>query len=245
MDRFIYIHGFNSGRNSRSGRELSTLLGVPVICPEYDYSRPFAECIAALRRQMDEAVDGENDRLTVMGSSLGGFYALQLRHPATVHVAAWNPVVFPALQLEQFLGRNTRFSDRSEWEFTRETLLSYAQAPDPRPWCNGMWIWEQRCLKKNEDRDIFSGIDSRVGIGMIEGETGALYSGRAGEKVLRRPRRDIFLADRDEILDSGLCRAFWQNVAELHDIVSGHQILDYSHAGQILRNGKMPVSFRE
>ena len=130
MDRFVYIHGLGSGASSRSGRELAGLLGTDVICPEYDYARPFSECLSSLRRQIIESVDERNDRLCVMGSSLGGFYALQLRHPAIVHVVAWNPVIFPAMQLEQFLGMNTRFFDGTPWEFTRETLLSYAQAPE-------------------------------------------------------------------------------------------------------------------
>jgi len=147
MDRFVYIHGFNSGKNSHSGRGLSEVLGQPVICPEYDYAKSFSECLASIRQQISEAVDEQNDHLTIMGSSLGGFFALQLRHPAIMHTVAWNPVIYPAIQLEQFLGKNTRFSDGAEWEFTREALLSYAQAPDPRPWRNEMWLREQRRAK--------------------------------------------------------------------------------------------------
>ena len=239
MKRFVYIHGFNSGARSRSGRELARLLGTEVLCPEYDYARPFSECLAALQRRIFESVDAGKDSVCLMGSSLGGFYALMLRHPAIVHVAAWNPVVFPAVQLEQFLGTNTRFSDGSTWEFTRETLLSYAQAPDPRPWYNDMWTREESLLKDGADAEIQC----------LRRGDGRTFSpdeearGNSARREQSMPRRDIFLGDSDEILDARLSRAFWQGSACLHDIVSGHQILDYSHAVDILKSDGQLKSF--
>lgn len=243
MDKFVYIHGFNSGRNSHSGRGLAEVLGQPVICPEYDYARPFSECLASIRRQVAEAIDEANDRITVMGSSLGGFYALQLRHPAIVHTVAWNPVVFPALQLEQFLGKNTRFSDGAEWEFTREALLSYAQAPDPRPWRNEMWAREQRRSTQEAASPPQFELGGR-GFTLLAGDKGASPAGSPAEREAQRlPRRDIFLASHDELLDSRLARAFWQGHAELHGIESGHQILDYGHAAEVLKNGTILDTF--
>lgn len=241
MDRFVYIHGLGSGASSRSGRELAGLLGTDVICPEYDYARPFSECLSSLRRQIIESVDERNDRLCVMGSSLGGFYALQLRHPAIVHVVAWNPVIFPAMQLEQFLGMNTRFFDGTPWEFTRETLLSYAQAPDPRPWRNEMWAREERRAKDREEAagPCFIVGGRRVSLRAEEEAKGSF----ALREQTVLPRRDIFLGDSDDILDGRLARAFWQGCAHLHDIVSGHQILDYTHAVDILKDGKMLENF--
>ena len=241
MDRFVYIHGFNSGRNSHSGRALAEELGQPVICPEYDYSKSFSECLASIRQQISEAIDEKNDRLTVMGSSLGGFYALQLRHPAIMHVCAWNPVIYPAMQLGQFLGTNTRFSDGVDWEFTREALLSYAQAPDPRQWRNEMWACERQYAKEgaelSQPRFELGGRSFTLSAGDMKG---AFPAGSPAEREADRiPRRDIFLGTRDELLDSRLAHAFWQGHANLHSIDSGHQILDYSHATEILKSGKM------
>lgn len=241
MDRFVYLHGFNSGAASRSGRELSALLGVPVICPECEYSLPFQECLAGIRRQISESIDKANDRLTVMGSSLGGFYALQLRHPAIIHTVAWNPAIFPALQLEPFLGANTRFTDGVDWEFTREALLSYAEAPDPRPWQNSTWLMEQQAVKDtaagSQPCFLFGGRSLTLLGQNKEGES-------LSEREARRtPRRDIFLAGHDELLDARLSRAFWQGSAALHEIDSGHQILDYGHAVELLKDGKLMETF--
>lgn len=247
MDRFVYIHGFNSGRNSHSGRALAEVLGQPVICPEYDYSKSFSECLASIRQQISEAIDEKNDRLTVMGSSLGGFYALQLRHPAIMHVCAWNPVIYPAMQLGQFLGTNTRFSDGVDWDFTREALLSYAQAPDPRSWRNEMWARERQFARGRAEHSqpcfTLGGRGFTLLAGEAKGAVDSPASSPAERESDRIPRRDVFLGNRDELLDSPLARTFWQGHANLHDIESGHQIFDYSHAAEILKSGKILDSF--
>lgn len=135
MAFYIYIHGFNSGRESRSGAMLQKLLGAPVFRPVNDYSKPFQECLADLSGQiLNNAPKGES--LTVMGTSLGAFYALQLRLAGIARIAAWNPVIFPALQLAAFVGKNTRFTDNQDWIFPESSLLSYAAAADPRQWGN-------------------------------------------------------------------------------------------------------------
>lgn len=134
---YFYIHGFNSGPQSRSGRELEHLLQEPVIRCNNDYSQPWQTCMTALSEFIIEQAG--NSDACIMGTSLGGFYAMQLRLPCIVRVAAWNPVVFPALQLAKFTGENVRFTDGVAWNFSREALLSYAAAPDAREWKNFAW----------------------------------------------------------------------------------------------------------
>ncbi len=245
MDRFIYIHGFNSSAQSRSGQALAALLGRKVICLEYDYSRPFSECFASLRRQMLDAINEAQDRVCLMGSSLGGFYALELRHPSVIHVVAWNPVVFPAMQLAQFLGENTRFSDGRTWEFTRDVMLSYAQAPDPRPWRNETWAREERKARHIKENHLpFLDFGGGRGFSFCPGEgERTLETTPASLETARSPRRDIFLGNHDEVLDAGLARVFWQGAATLHDIDSGHQIMDYGHALDTLTQGKILERF--
>lgn len=135
--KYFYIHGLNSGPQSRSGAALEKLLGQEVIRCACDYSLPFGDCYPRLSAFIEEAANG--DEIALMGTSLGGFYALQLRMPGIAMITAWNPVIFPALQLAQFTGENTRFTDNVKWIFSREALLSYAAAPDPRVWQNPYW----------------------------------------------------------------------------------------------------------
>lgn len=136
--RYIYIHGFNSGPESRSGNALEELLGKPVLRVKNDYSEPYSICMEKLARQIT-AEDCGCEPICLMGTSLGGFYALQARIANVAKVCAWNPVIFPALQLAEFVGENVRFTDNQKWTFSREAQLSYAAAADPRWWDN--WTW--------------------------------------------------------------------------------------------------------
>ena len=219
MDSFVYIHGFNSGAESRSGRLLEQLLQQPIIRPQCDYSLPFVQCLSDIRRQILEKIDPKIDRICLMGSSLGGFFALNLRHPAICHVVAWNPVIYPAVQLERFIGKNTRFTDGIAWDFSHEILLSYAAAPDPRPWHNT--IWQEECR---------IAVDSA---GDVEKACGMTPVQCDASKI---PARDIFLGTHDELLNSQLARAYWNGVARLYDIDSGHSIVDYWHAAWLLKS---------
>lgn len=135
MLRFVYIHGFNSAAECRSCKALREILQAPLLCPGYDYSRTFQECRDFLERTLQDIL-GPGDRLHILGSSLGGFYALQMRLAGIEAVTVWNPVIFPALQLARFVGGNVHFYGGGKWHFGRESLNSYAAAPDPRQWLN-------------------------------------------------------------------------------------------------------------
>lgn len=199
--RFIYIHGFNSGPETRSARELAEILGCPVIPAAMDYARPYGTCVSKLCRLIEDlcpdklfTMKREADPVCLMGSSLGGFYALQPRCRGIKMVIAWNPVVFPAIQLKQFLGVNCRFTDGVEWTFNEEVLLSYAGAPDPRPWQNETW------LRKYGD---------------------------AGPEA---PLRKVFVGTKDELLDSALAQSYWSRAdlgLEMRTMVCGHNVPDY------------------
>lgn len=201
----VYIHGFNSGKGSRSARKLEETIGAPVFCPVNDYSKPFAEVMAALAGQItkNRPVNAE-ERICVMGTSLGGFYALQLRLPAMERVIAWNPVIFPALQLARFVGKNTRFTDNREWNFPREALISYAAAADPRQWDN---FYLQRQRKEGRD---------------------------AAANISPVPPRCVVLGTHDELLDAPLARAYWEGHARLLEIDSGHHVENFDHVLTLL-----------
>ncbi|MBR5734230.1 MAG: hypothetical protein IKX79_01645, partial [Desulfovibrionaceae bacterium] len=201
-----------------------------------------------LRQKIVESVNAYIDRICLMGCSLGGFYALHMRHPAICHIVAWNPAVFPAAQLKDFVGTQTRFTDGEEWEFTDEALYSYAAAPDPRPWLNDVWLEERRLAQHSWEKEqpslCLSGAQ-RVTFSPSEGagEKGGLPP--AEREARFEPPRDIFLGTRDELINHRLTRAYWQGWANLHKIESGHQIADYSHAAELLKKGMLSASFAD
>lgn len=205
MAYYVYIHGFNSGKGSRSARILEEVIGAPIFCPVNDYSQPFAKVMDSLaERILKNSPPEEQEQVCVMGTSLGGFYALQLRLPVIGRVIAWNPVIFPALQLARFVGKNTRFTDNKDWNFPEDALLSYAEAADPRQWDN---FYRQRQIEKNKDAWI---------------------------NVLPVPPRFVVLGIHDELLNAPLAKAYWQDHARLLEIDSGHHVENFDHVLTLL-----------
>lgn len=193
--RYVYLHGFNSGSNSRSVKELSRILDTDVYCPEYDYSRSFQECIVSIEDQINLLFEKD---LCIMGTSLGGFFALSLRHAAIRKVVAWNPVIYPAVQLTRFLGQNTRFSDGTDWILTRETVFSYARSADPRVWKNFYWDSRKDVAPFPPERRVFFGMRDDV----LDSELGLTYwNGYAvTESVNSGHRIDDYAPFKDAIL---------------------------------------------
>ena len=246
MDRFVYLHGFNSGPGNRSGNELEQRLQQPIIRPQCDYSLPYAECLADIRRKILEKINPRIDRVCLMGTSLGGFYSLNLRLPCLCHVMAWNPVIYPAAQVAHFTGKNTRFTDGVEWEFSREALLSYAGAPDPRPWLNAVWQEERRLAAEREEKEApFLALQGGGRITLAPSADASDIAGLTPGQIeaATPPQRDIFFGTHDELLNSELGKAYWKGYATLHDIDSGHSIEDFSHAEGLLTKGLVLESF--
>lgn len=167
--RYIYIHGFNSGPQSRSGAALEQLLGKPVLRAHNDYSQTFHECMAGLERFVATNVPPD-EQITLIGTSLGAFYALQMRLPGIARVAAFNPVIYPAVQLAKFLGENCRFTDGQTWHFGADALHSYAEAADSRVWHN---FYQQANYPESHkpERKIWLGSRDDV----LDHETGLFY----------------------------------------------------------------------
>lgn len=205
MAYYIYIHGFNSGKGSHSAQKLEAVIGAPIFCPENDYSKPYAEVMSSLVEQISaNSPAGQEEQVCVMGTSLGAFYALQLRLPTIGRVIAWNPVIYPALQLARFTGKNTRFTDGREWNFPKSALISYAVAADPRQWDN---FYRQEQISRDKDAWI---------------------------NVLPIPPRFVVLGVHDELLDTPLAHAYWQGHARLLEIDSGHHVENFDHVLTLL-----------
>lgn len=204
MSFMVYIHGFNSGAGSRSGKALEHVTGQSIFCPQNDYSRPFDECLNNLQNLILKTRSGK-ESIILLGTSLGGFYAMQLRLPNTKQVIAWNPVIYPAIQLANFTGENTRFTDNVKWHFSRTACLSYAQAPDPRVWPNEM-------LQKIENMNSCN-----------------------GKNTFPVPERNIIIGTQDDLLDHELGFAYWRGHAKMLEIDAAHHIENFEHVLGLLK----------
>jgi uncharacterized protein len=61
-----------------------------------------------------------SEPLAVIGSSLGGFYAALVAQATGCRCVLLNPAVYPARDLQAYIGRLTNWHDAGEYEFTRQ-----------------------------------------------------------------------------------------------------------------------------
>ncbi len=135
--RLIYIHGFNSGPSSSSGRKLrETFPDMPVTVLAYDSALDFPAIFAQLKSAAQKlAAQGPT---AMLGSSLGGYYAAQLASDLGLPCVLVNPCNNPPQALKEFVGKNVSFEDEHAWIFTKKALESYEPleatklAPVPR-----------------------------------------------------------------------------------------------------------------
>jgi predicted esterase YcpF (UPF0227 family) len=116
----LYLHGFRSSPQSFKarliGQRLQALgLGAEYHCPQLPASP--REAIALARRLMQPFAPEE---VTLIGSSLGGYYATWLAEESGCRAALLNPAVKPPRELEKYVGVTTAYHSDERFEFKRE-----------------------------------------------------------------------------------------------------------------------------
>jgi len=114
----IYIHGFSShglGAKANAFREYFKSVGEPFIAPSLSYIPELAiETLAELIHSYDT--------VHLIGSSLGGFYALYLAQRYHLKAILINPSISPHITLKRVLGETTHFFDLSHFEWNEQHL---------------------------------------------------------------------------------------------------------------------------
>lgn len=132
MGRLLYLHGFLSGPASRKAQDLHTHmeqrgLGDKFICPQLPVSPKAAIALAE-----SLLVPGT----TVVGSSLGGYYATWLceQHPDLVRGAVLvNPAVLAHISLERYLGPQKNLYTGEAFDFTPAHIAEMRAFEVPKP----------------------------------------------------------------------------------------------------------------
>jgi predicted esterase YcpF (UPF0227 family) len=118
----IYLHGFNSSPQSTKARQLEARLqtmgrGGEFVCPSLP-DRP-AQAIALVERQMSRV---PASALTLVGSSLGGYYATWLAETHGMRAVLVNPAITPHLGLRTYLGTQRNLYTGAPYELTEQHL---------------------------------------------------------------------------------------------------------------------------
>lgn len=118
----LYLHGFRSSPQSFKARLLAdkmTAVGLANqwACPFLPASPKQA---IALAESLVKSIDAQD--LTIIGSSLGGFYATWLAEQIGCRAVLLNPAVKPPENLESYIGVSTYFHSNEPFEFRREYI---------------------------------------------------------------------------------------------------------------------------
>lgn len=117
----VYIHGFGSCGFSKKARILKEYFGEEeVFSPSLSYIPELA--IDTLNQMLTLLVKTEN--VTLVGSSLGGYYATYLANKFDLKAVLVNPSVYPYNSLAEHIGLNHCYHDSSDYSFIQTHIDS-------------------------------------------------------------------------------------------------------------------------
>ena len=126
----LYLHGFTSGPQSRKVQALASRMaqhGIAdrLLCPQLPASPAAAIALAADRLGK---VGAGGTAVTLVGSSLGGFYATWLAGRRGCKLVVLNPAVDPARDLAAHIGEQSAWHDPAERFFFRPDYVEELRA---------------------------------------------------------------------------------------------------------------------
>jgi predicted esterase YcpF (UPF0227 family) len=121
----LYLHGFNSSPYSTKAQYLRRHLeergrGEEFVCP----ALPHQPNLAVAKAEAEIARAAESN-VTLVGSSLGGFYATWLAEKYGMRAVLINPAIDPHLGLRAYLGHQQPYHGGEAYELAEEHLREW------------------------------------------------------------------------------------------------------------------------
>jgi predicted esterase YcpF (UPF0227 family) len=120
VQTLVYLHGFNSAPQSTKGQMLARAAAALTHPPLFHLPQLFHGPAQAMR-EVSEWIDREAPApsdLTVIGSSLGGFYATHLAEKYGARAVVINPAIRPYEDLRPYVGRQRNVYTGEEYDVT-------------------------------------------------------------------------------------------------------------------------------
>ena len=118
----LYLHGFRSSPQSFKARLLAERMLQLGRAAEYQCPQLPASPAAAIALAQDCIRNCDPAALTLVGSSLGGYYATWLAEQLGCRAVLLNPAVKPPRDLEKYVGVSTQYHSDQPFEFKREYI---------------------------------------------------------------------------------------------------------------------------
>ncbi|MEP0071858.1 MAG: YqiA/YcfP family alpha/beta fold hydrolase [Marinomonas sp.] len=143
MSSLLYIHGFNSSEMSHKARLLSNAakaLNQPdaVISPRLSWQP--TQAIKQLEAIIEEK---QSQGITLIGSSLGGFYAVYLAEKYQLKTILVNPAIQAPELLQEHLGSQYNPYTQEEYELTQAHMTELKQLVVTNPTPELYWLMVQ------------------------------------------------------------------------------------------------------
>jgi len=118
----LYLHGFRSSPQSFKARFMAQRMQALGRGHEYHCPQLPASPAAAIALALDYARRCAAHELTLIGSSLGGFYATWLAQQLGCRAVLLNPATQPPRDLESYVGVSTQYHSDAPFEFKHEYI---------------------------------------------------------------------------------------------------------------------------
>lgn len=133
VTHLLYLHGFRSSPQSFKARRMAqAVAALPAPprwwCPQLPPSP--AEAIALIGQGI---ADWPRERMAIVGSSLGGFYAAVLARQIGCPVVLLNPAVHPARDLAGYIGEHPAWHDPAQRIHFDAAYIGQLQAMEAAP----------------------------------------------------------------------------------------------------------------
>jgi len=113
----LYLHGFRSSPQSFKARLMAQRMQALGRAQDYVCPQLPASPAEAIRLALAIASQSPPQELTVIGSSLGGFYATWLAEQLACRAVLLNPAIKPPRDLESYVGVSTQYHSDAPFEF--------------------------------------------------------------------------------------------------------------------------------
>lgn len=121
----LYIHGFNSaGGGHKAGVIQQMYPACKVLAPTFDYKNP-----ESVKTRIDALMRTRNVQL-VVGTSLGGFFALYASMKHHRQAVVINPATKPSRTLQPFIGRQKNFVTHEVYVVTAADIARFERFED-------------------------------------------------------------------------------------------------------------------
>lgn len=143
MTVLLYIHGFNSSELSHKATVLGNAakkIGLPeaVISPRLSWQPTQAI------KQLEVIIEANQAKgITLIGSSLGGFYAAYLAEKYRLKAILVNPAVQAPILLQGYLGPQFNPYTNEEYELTQAHMAELEQLVVTKPTADLYWLMIQ------------------------------------------------------------------------------------------------------